>query len=66
MVDAADRKGRGVGKQNFLYGPALREFANTCAILSPTVYRELEKSFQLPHIRTLKYVRCSALILMGI
>ncbi|KAJ3554974.1 hypothetical protein NM688_g2825 [Phlebia brevispora] len=49
-----EREERGVGMQNFDYGPALREFANMCAIMSPEVYRRLRTHFQLPDIRTLK------------
>lgn len=53
MVDAEDRNERGVGMQNFKYGPALLEFAHTCAIMSPTLYRSMQSRFQLPAPRTL-------------
>ena len=56
MVELEDRKERGVGKQNFNYGPALIEFAHTCAIISPELYRTLQTHMQLPALRSLKYV----------
>ena len=56
MVELEDRNERGVGKQNFNYGPALIEFAHTCAIISPELYRTLQTHMQLPALRSLKYV----------
>ncbi len=54
MVEQEDRKHRGVGLQNFSYGPALREFANMRVILSPEVYSKLGVHFLLSNIRSLK------------
>lgn len=54
MVDLADRQSRGVGLQNFHYGPSLLEFANLAAIISPELYRMTAKYLQLPDFRTLK------------
>lgn len=59
MVDVEDRNERGVGMQNFKYGPALLEFAHTCAIVSPTLYRSLQSQFKLPAPRTLGLVLCT-------
>ncbi len=55
MVETQDRADRGVGKQNFNYGPALIEFAHTCVITSPELYRALQMHLQLPAPRTLGY-----------
>ncbi|KAI0671454.1 hypothetical protein C8Q78DRAFT_1153176 [Trametes maxima] len=49
-----DREQRGVGRQNFEYGPTLTEFANICAITSPELYRTLSDNLSLPTIRHLK------------
>ncbi|KAI0669608.1 hypothetical protein C8Q78DRAFT_977184 [Trametes maxima] len=53
MVEAEDREERGVGKQNFNYPPALLEFAHTCAITCPEIYRSMQAHLQLPDLRTL-------------
>ncbi|OJT13578.1 hypothetical protein TRAPUB_9877, partial [Trametes pubescens] len=53
LVDGQERTERGVGKQNLSYGPALVEFAHTCAITSPQLYRAMQKHLQLPNPRTL-------------
>ncbi|KAH9855569.1 hypothetical protein C2E23DRAFT_813848 [Lenzites betulinus] len=60
LVEVDDRKARGVGMQNFTYGPALVEFATTCAILSPEVYRILSMQFQIPSPRTLQRYRAKS------
>lgn len=54
LAEVMDRDTRGVGRQNFQYGPSLFEFANICAITSPELYRTLSKHFPLPTIRHLK------------
>ncbi len=54
LVEKQKREEQGVGMQNFTYGPALREFANMCAIMSPEVYRKLATHFRLPDIRSIK------------
>ncbi|THH16626.1 hypothetical protein EUX98_g9272 [Antrodiella citrinella] len=54
MVELQHRNARGVGCQNFKYGQALMSFANTCAIMSPQLYRILATQFQLPSLRDLK------------
>ena len=56
MVEVEDRKARGVGLQNFHYGTALSNFAHTCAIISPELYRMLAKEMPLPALRTLACV----------
>ena len=55
LAELMDREERGVGRQNFQYGPSLVEFANMCAIISPELYRLLAQHFPLPTIRHLKY-----------
>ncbi len=54
--DVVGREERGVGRQNFQYGPALTEFANMAALVSPALYRLLTQHFPLPTPRHLKYV----------
>ncbi|KAI0664773.1 hypothetical protein C8Q70DRAFT_904467 [Cubamyces menziesii] len=54
LAELMDREERGVGRQNFQYGPSLVEFANMCAIISPELYRLLAQHFPLPTIRHLK------------
>ena len=49
------REERGVGRQNFHYGPALVEFANVALLTSPQVYRVAFKTLGvLPTERALK------------
>ncbi|KAJ3002796.1 hypothetical protein NUW54_g5652 [Trametes sanguinea] len=54
LVEKAEREKRGKGLQNFRYGAALWDFAQTCAITGRRVYDILGKHFQVPAIRTLK------------
>lgn len=49
-----DRKERGVGKQNFYYGPALREVFSKAATMCPQVYNLLSQHFSLPSMRGTK------------
>lgn len=51
IVDAEDRKSRGVGLQNFAYDANVEEFAQYCFIVSPQVYRFMSTQLQLPTIR---------------
>ncbi|KAJ3007533.1 hypothetical protein NUW54_g3516 [Trametes sanguinea] len=55
LAELLDREDRGVGRQNFHYGPSLVEFANMCAITSPELYRILSQYFPLPTIRHLNF-----------
>ncbi|OSC96522.1 hypothetical protein PYCCODRAFT_1379012 [Trametes coccinea BRFM310] len=57
MVTLQEREERGVGKQNFNYGPALLEFSQTCSIISPELYRTMHSHFQLPAHRSLRRLR---------
>ena len=54
VVQLESREERGVGRQNFLYGPAIREFANTALSVSPELYRYLRPVIPLPDPRDLK------------
>ena len=63
MAMHMDRERRGVGMQNFMYGASLLEFANMSAIISPALYRILQKHLPLPTIRHLKYILSSLLTL---
>lgn len=56
LAEDMDRQGRGVGRQNFKYGPSLFQFASMCAIVSPELYRILTKHLPLPSLRHLRYV----------
>ena len=56
LVQVEDRKARGIGSQNFHYGSTLSNFAHTCAIISPELYRTLAKDMPLPALRTLACV----------
>ncbi|KAI0828200.1 hypothetical protein BC628DRAFT_1417789 [Trametes gibbosa] len=60
LIEVSDCEVQGVGKQNFTYGPALVEFATTCAIVSPEVYRVLSAQFQLPALRTMQCYRAKS------
>ena len=51
MVNVQDREERGVGLQNFSYGPELDEFVHMCAIISPEAYHMLCREFPLWTIR---------------
>lgn len=53
LVDRQDRRSHGIGNQNFHYGTALSNFAEVCAIISPELYRMLQKDMPLPALRTL-------------
>ena len=66
LAELMDREERGVGRQNFQYGPSLVEFANMCAIISPELYRLLAQHFPLPTIRHLKYALPATVILLYI
>ncbi|KAL7281612.1 hypothetical protein ACG7TL_004929 [Trametes sanguinea] len=57
MVTLQEREERGVGKQNFNYGPALLEFSQTCSIISLELYRTMHSHFQLPAHRSLRRLR---------
>ncbi|KAI0329285.1 hypothetical protein GY45DRAFT_1253214 [Cubamyces sp. BRFM 1775] len=54
LAENIDREERGVGKQNFKYGPSLTQFANMCAIVSPELYRILAKHLPLPTLRQIR------------
>lgn len=54
LAEQVDREERGVGRQNFKYGPTLNEFAHMAAIISPELYRILSKHLPLPALRHLK------------
>ena len=55
LKGVTDREARGVGKQNFQYPPALREFAHIALLTSPQLYRVLVKTLGLlPAERSLK------------
>ena len=56
LAEDMDRQERGVGRQNFKYGPSLTQFANMCAIVSPELYRILTKHMPLPTLRHIRYV----------
>ena len=56
IVEAQDRKSRGVGSQNFSYTPDLDEFSHFCATTSPEVYRFMQQHFQLRSHRNLQSV----------
>lgn len=61
LLELKKRNDRGVGKQNFTYGPSLLEFANIAMIISPQLYRVLAKTLggTMPNERSIKYVDLS-------
>ncbi|KAF7973318.1 hypothetical protein HWV62_15563 [Athelia sp. TMB] len=54
MVTKQDKIERGVGLQNFKYGPGLKELSHLIQIQSPRVYQSLRKIFPLPTARNLQ------------
>ncbi|EIW76421.1 hypothetical protein CONPUDRAFT_131026 [Coniophora puteana RWD-64-598 SS2] len=51
MVEAHDRRERGVGLQNFPYAEEFKRFMHELAVTSPEMYRSLAKEIQVPTIR---------------
>ncbi|KAH9896485.1 hypothetical protein C8Q73DRAFT_642433, partial [Cubamyces lactineus] len=60
LAEDMDRQERGVGRQNFKYGPSLTQFANMCAIVSPELYRILTKHMPLPTLRHIRRTQNAA------
>lgn len=52
VLDAADRKDRGVGLQGLRYMPELKEWAHIISLISPRAYQALREVFQLPTLRS--------------
>ncbi|KAI0825548.1 hypothetical protein BC629DRAFT_1586451 [Irpex lacteus] len=60
LLELRKREERGVGKQNFTYGPALLEFANIALLVSPQLYRMIKQTLGVvPHERSIKRVQSS-------
>ena len=55
-MEVTDRTNRGMGLQNFKYGPALANFAQVAAIVSPELYKMFATHFRVPNLQTLAYV----------
>jgi hypothetical protein len=57
MQISAEKERRGVGMQNFRYGPALKQLAEETLSLSPSLYRNvLSVDLPLPQARSIEYV----------
>lgn len=54
MVTKQDKKERGVGMQNFKYGPGLQELSHIIHIQSPRVYQSIRHVLPLPTARSLQ------------
>lgn len=49
-----DKEERGVGLQNFKYGPAVKELSHLIHIQSPRVYQTVRNALPLPTARSLQ------------